>query len=173
MNKRAFLGLLASILGAASGRRLPGQVPDGTPPKGAITNWAGNYHYSTDNLVTLSSTEQVRSYVRTHDSLRTLGTRHCFNGIADSRHALLSLKPMDRVVLDPKASAVTVEAGVTYGQLGPYLHERGFSLHNLASLPHISVAGAFATATHGSGVRNGNLSTAVSALELVTANGTS
>ena len=141
-------------------------------PAGTLTNWAGNYRYSTDNLVTLASVEQVRSYVREHDSMRALGTRHCFNGIADSPHALLSLKPMDRVVsLDPKASTVTVEAGVTYGRLGPYLHEKGFALHNLASLPHISVAGACATATHGSGVRNGNLSTAVSALELVTADG--
>src|SRR5262245_44188201 len=69
MHKRAFLGLLASILGAAPGRRLLGRVPDDTPPEGAITNWAGNYRYSTDNLVTLSSVEQVRSYVRTHDSL--------------------------------------------------------------------------------------------------------
>lgn len=171
MNKRTFVGLLASILSAASGRRLLGQVLDDSAPKRPITNWAGNLQYSTENLVTLSSIEQVRSYVRTHDSLRALGTRHCFNSIADSRHALLSLKPMERIVLDPKASAVTVEAGVTYGRLGPYLHERGFALHNLASLPHISVAGACATATHGSGVRNGNLSTAVSALELVTAEG--
>src|SRR5436190_12430612 len=79
---------------------------------------------------------------------------------------------MDRVVsLDPKTSTVTVEAGVTYGRLGPYLHAKGFALHNLASLPHISVAGACATGTHGSGPRNGNLSTAVSALEIVTAAG--
>ena len=79
---------------------------------------------------------------------------------------------MDRVVaLDPKARTVTVEAGVTYGRLCPYLHEKGFALHNLASLPHISVAGACATATHGSGVKNGNLATAVSALEFVTADG--
>src|SRR6478609_3284560 len=171
MTKRAFLSLLASILGADPGRRLFGRVPDDTPPKGAITNWAGNYQYSTNNLVTLSSAEQVRSFVRAHDSLRALGTRHCFNSIADSRHALLSLKPMDRVVLDPTASSVTVEAGVTYGQLGPYLHAKGFALHNLASLPHISVAGACATATHGSGVKNGNLSTSVSAMELVTPGG--
>jgi len=60
---------------------------------------------------------------------------------------------------------------VTYGRLGPYLHDKGFALHNLASLPHISIAGACATATHGSGVRNGNLSTAVSAMELVTPDG--
>ena len=79
---------------------------------------------------------------------------------------------MDQVVaLDPKARTVTVEAGMSYGQLCPYLHEKGFALHNLASLPHISIAGACATATHGSGVKNGNLATAVSALELVTANG--
>ena len=79
---------------------------------------------------------------------------------------------MDRVVaLDPRARTVTVEAGMSYGQLCPYLHEQGFALHNLASLPHISIAGACATATHGSGIRNGNLATAVSALELVTASG--
>ncbi len=69
------------------------------------------------------------------------------------------------------ARTVTVEAGVTYGQLGPYLDGKGFALHNLASLPHISIAGACSTATHGSGEKNGNLATAVSALELVTAAG--
>ena len=120
----------------------------------------------------LTSLEQVRKFVKEHDSLKVLGTRHCFNGIADSTHALISLKPMDQVVaLDPKARTVTVEAGMSYGQLCPYLHEKGFALHNLASLPHISIAGACATATHGSGIKNGNLATAVSALELVTADG--
>jgi xylitol oxidase len=79
---------------------------------------------------------------------------------------------MDRVVaLDPKARTVTVEAGMSYGQLCPYLHDKGFALHNLASLPHISIAGACATATHGSGVRNGNLATAVSAMKIITAGG--
>jgi xylitol oxidase len=172
MNKRTFLGLSAAILGGFPARRLFGRGADDPPSPGQLTNWAGNYRYSTDNLVTFTSVEEVRSYVRGHDLMRALGTRHCFNGIADSSRALLSLKPMDRIVsLDPKASTVTVEAGVTYGWLGPYLHEKGFALHNLASLPHISVAGACATATHGSGVKNGNLSTAVSAMELVTAGG--
>ena len=172
MDKRTFLGFLAAALGGIPGRRLFGRSYDDAPPAGQLTNWAGNYRYSTDKLVTLDSVAKVRSYVRDHDSMRALGTRHCFNGIADSPHALLSLKPMDRVVsLDLKASTVTVEAGVTYGRLGPYLHDKGFALHNLASLPHISVAGACATGTHGSGVRNGNLSTAVSAMELVTPDG--
>jgi xylitol oxidase len=79
---------------------------------------------------------------------------------------------MDEVVaLDPTARTVTVNAGMTYGQLCPYLHRKGFALHNLASLPHISIAGACSTATHGSGEKNGNLATAVSALEIVTAAG--
>jgi xylitol oxidase len=73
--------------------------------------------------------------------------------------------------LDPAAHTVTVEAGMSYGQLCPVLDGKGFALHNLASLPHISIAGACATGTHGSGVKNGNLSTAVSALEFVTADG--
>ena len=101
-----------------------------------------------------------------------LGTRHCFNGIADSTVDLLSLREMNRVVsLDSAGRTVTIQAGMSYGQLCPYLHEQGFALHNLASLPHISVAGACATATHGSGVKNGNLATAVTALEIVTADG--
>ena len=79
---------------------------------------------------------------------------------------------MERVVaLDPTSRTVTVEAGMSYGQLCPFLDQNGFALHNLASLPHISIAGACATATHGSGVTNGNLATAVSALEIVTASG--
>jgi len=79
---------------------------------------------------------------------------------------------MDQVVeLDTRAATVAVDAGITYGQLSPYLHSKGFALHNLASLPHISVAGACSTATHGSGEKNGNLATAVSGLEFVTAAG--
>src|SRR5207302_5344537 len=101
-----------------------------------------------------------------------LGTRHCFNNIADTKDGFLSLKPMDQVIaLDPAARTVTVAAGITYGQLSPYLESHGFALHNLASLPHISVAGACTTATHGSGEKNGNLATAVSQLEMVTAAG--
>src|SRR6202044_1697132 len=90
--------------------------------------------------------------------------------IADSRFGFLSLKPMHEVIaLDEAARTVTVEAGITYGQLCPWLDGKGFALHNLASLPHISVAGACSTATHGSGEKNGNLATAVSGLEMVTA----
>lgn len=137
-----------------------------------LKNWAGNYEYSTTKLAKANSVKDVQDLIKNHENLKVLGTRHCFNGIADSKYNFISLRDMDQVVaLDTKARTVTLEAGMSYGQLAPYLDKHGFALHNLASLPHISVAGACTTATHGSGVKNGNLATAVSALEIVTANG--
>jgi len=137
-----------------------------------LKNWAGNVEYSTGQLYAADSVEQVKNFVKREEKFKVLGTRHCFNKIADSTDHFLSVKKMDKVVaLDPNARTVTLEAGMTYGQLCPYLDSKGFALHNLASLPHISVAGACSTATHGSGDGNGNLATAVSALEFVTASG--
>ena len=137
-----------------------------------LKNWAGNLEYNTDRLHTSISLEQVQDYVKKESKLKVLGTRHCFNNIADSKDGFLSLKPMDKVVaIDTAKRTVTVGAGITYGQLCPYLDGKGFALHNLASLPHISIAGACSTATHGSGQKNGNLATVASALEIVTADG--
>src|ERR1700757_1450725 len=167
MNKRTFIRFFAAMIGS------PILAPlFSWASKNKLTNWAGNLEYSTDRLYTTNSLEEVRSYVKKQSKLKVLGTRHCFNRIADSSDYLLSLKAMDEVVtLDPNARTLTIEAGITYGQLCPYLDGKGFALHNLASLPHISVAGACSTATHGSGDSNGNLATAVSALEFVTASG--
>src|SRR5712664_960807 len=167
MNKRTFIRFFAAMIGS------PILAPlFSWASKNKLTNWAGNLEYSTDRLYTTSSLEQVRSYVKKQSKLKVLGTRHCFNNIADSTHSFLSLKSMDDVVaLEPEAHTVTVSAGMTYGQLCPHLHGKGFALHNLASLPHISITGACSTATHGSGERNGNLATAVSALEIITAAG--
>ena len=167
MNKRTFLKLTSALMAAPVVSRLLAWASGEK-----LKNWAGNLEYGTDRLYPANSLERVQEFVRRQTKLKVLGTRHCFNDIADSTQSLLSLKPMDKVVaLDPGAHTVTVEAGVTYGQLCPYLDGRGFALHNLASLPHISVAGACSTATHGSGETNGNLATAVSALEIVNAAG--
>jgi len=137
-----------------------------------LMNWAGNIEYSTRQLYSADSPEQAKKFVRKQEKLKVLGTRHSFNKIADSKSQFLSLKAMDKVVaLDPVARTVTIESGMTYGQLCPFLDGNGFALHNLASLPHISVAGACSTGTHGSGDQNGNLATSVSALEFITASG--
>src|SRR3954462_2600809 len=171
-SRRQFIRQCAAAVGGAAVVEARGRQPKGAAANDTLVNWAGNYRYSTDRLHRASSLADVQDYVRQHGQLKVLGTRHCFNGIADSTVDLLSLRDMVEVVaLDAAARSVTVQAGMTYGQLCPYLHEHGFALHNLASLPHISIAGACATATHGSGVHNGNLATAVSALEIVTADG--
>ena len=104
------------------------------------------------------------------DSIRPLGTRHSFSLVADSGRALLSTEHLDQII-EIDATSVTVEAGIRYGELATALHARGRALANLASLPHISVGGAVATGTHGSGVANPSLSAAVSSLELVTRDG--
>jgi alditol oxidase len=138
---------------------------------GAGVNWAGNHRYAARTLHRPTSVEQVQELVARAANVRVLGSRHSFNDIADSEE-LISLEALpDDVVIDPDAATVSFAAGLRYGALVESLARAGLALHNLASLPHISVAGAVATATHGSGVANGNLATAVAGLELVTSAG--
>jgi alditol oxidase len=171
-SRRQFIQRCATVIGGAATLQADHRPQVSAAVDGTLVNWAGNYRYSTDRLRSATSVEQVQDYVKQHARFKVLGTRHCFNGIADSTVDLLSVREMNRVVsLDSAGRTVTIQSGMSYGQLCPYLHEQGFALHNLASLPHISVAGACATATHGSGVKNGNLATAVTALEIVTADG--
>lgn len=135
------------------------------------TNWAGNLTYSAERLLLPGTVAEVQEAVRAVGKVRVLGSRHCFNDIADTAGTQLSLERLNRVlVLDKARRQVTVEGGMRYGEIGPYLHEQGYALHNTASLPHISVAGACATATHGSGAL-GNLAVAVAAIEFVNAAG--
>jgi xylitol oxidase len=167
MNKRTFLKACSAVL---SSRVLSPVLTWSSKDK--LTNWAGNIQYGTDKLYSAKSVKDVQDFVRDRNKLKVLGTHHCFNTIADTNSEFLSLKPMDQVVnLDANAKTVTIESGLSYGQLCPHLDREGWALHNLASLPHISVAGACSTATHGSGEKNGNLATAVSDLEMVNANG--
>lgn len=167
MNKRAFMKLAFSIAASPWLSRL---LARGEEHK--LTNWSGNLEYGTSRMHAASSLDDVQQFVKTNQRFKVLGTRHCFNDIADSDAQFLSLQSHDKALeLDEKARTVTIQSGVRYGQLCPYLDQHGFALHNLASLPHISVAGACSTATHGSGSKNRNLSTQVSGLEMITASG--
>jgi len=167
MKRKTFIQLSTTLMATPLLSSLEGwaQAP-------RLKNWAGNLTFSTDHVFYPKSVQEVQQLVKTHTKLKVLGTRHCFNTIADSKDNLLSTKELNKVIsLDKKAHTVTVEGGIKYGELAPYLHKEGFALNNLASLPHISVAGSITTATHGSGVKNGNLSSAVTALEIVKADG--
>lgn len=136
------------------------------------SNWAGNYEYKAKQLHEPKSVEEIQALVKKLSQQKALGSCHCFNDIADSPANQISTAKLEGILaIDEEAQILSVGAGARYGQFAEELDQNGYALHNLASLPHISVAGACATATHGSGVSNGNLATAVSGLEMVTADG--
>ncbi len=170
MDKRTFLKTSSALLAGTILAPLAGcsrTEPTAWSPR---TNWAGNLTYSANSLDMPSTIEEVQEIVRKKDRVRALGSRHSFNTVADSTHAQLSLDALPRTVIFGENS-VTVPGGMRYGELVTHLDTREMALHNLASLPHISVAGALATATHGSGVTCGNLATAAIGIELVSASG--
>jgi len=135
-------------------------------------NWAGNLSYQARELLYPTSIEQLAEQVRASNKVRALGSRHSFNDIADTQATLICLSKMPETIeIDAQDMSVRVSAGTTYGALAETLQAAGFALHNLASLPHISVAGAVSTGTHGSGQAHGNLATAVRGVELVLADG--
>ena len=134
-------------------------------------NWAGNYVYRAREMHRPSTLEQVQDIVAHAGQVRVLGSRHSFTDIADSEE-LISLGglPPD-IIVDHSAATVSLSGAVTYGALIDVLNEEKVALANLASLPHISVAGSIATATHGSGDRLGNLATAVAGIQIVVSSG--
>lgn len=139
---------------------------------GRLVNWADSVTFQAEVLQRPGSVGELRDLVARSAKVRALGSAHSFNDIADTPQALISLDGLPGMFeIDAAARTVRVAAAMRYAEVGRRLHEQGYALANLASLPHISVAGAVATGTHGSGDANGTLSTGVSGIELVTADG--
>jgi xylitol oxidase len=137
-----------------------------------VHNWADNYTFSAGRIHRPVSVDEVRSLVARSSHVRAIGARHSFNGSADSAGDLIDLSGIDPgFLIDARRRTVTVGGGTNYGVLAAHLQSAGWALHNMASLPHVSIAGAIATRTHGSGDRLGNLSSAVAALDIVSATG--
>jgi xylitol oxidase len=135
------------------------------------TNWSGNYAYRAQTLHRPRTLEELQELVGRARTLRVIGSRHSFTSIADSAELVALDALPGEVVVDGGIQTVTAPGHMTYAALAQALNQVGLALHNLASLPHISVAGAIATGTHGSGDHNGNLAAAVRAIEMVTAAG--
>ncbi len=136
------------------------------------TNWAGNVIFGASGFHRPSTISDLQSLVAGSDRVRALGSGHSFNRIADTTGDLVTVAGLPRVIeIDSERATVRVSAGTRYGELGQALQRAGFALANTGSLPHISVAGASSTGTHGSGIGNVNLAAVVSAVELVTATG--
>lgn len=135
-------------------------------------NWAGNVVFSAERLEAPSSVERLREVVADTAKVHVVGAGHSFSRIADTTGTLISLRNLPNTVeVTPDRTSVRVAAGLRLGEIATRLHAEGLALHNLPSLPHITVAGAVATATHGSGDANGSLASAVRSLDLMTADG--
>ena len=137
-----------------------------------MKNWSGIVNFRDSATEYPSTVEEIKSMVSASSKIRSRGSAHCFNAIADTDATSVTLNKLPNAIeINKESRTVRVPAGLKYGELAVALHERGWAIHNMASLPHISVAGAVATATHGSGIGNGNLATAVRSLELVLPDG--
>jgi xylitol oxidase len=137
-----------------------------------MKNWSGTVTFQDSHTYAPATVDELAKIVAKEGNIRARGSAHCFNAIADTSAVSVTFENMSQeIVIDKDRAIVTVPAGMKYGELAVALHDRGWALHNMASLPHISVAGAIATATHGSGVGNGNLASAVRGLEIVLPNG--
>lgn len=137
-----------------------------------LRNWAGNVDFAARRLCAPSRVEELQELVARSGSLRALGTGHSFSTVADTAGTLVSVASLPRLLrVDAAGAAVEVGGGLRFGEFTGDVHEQGFALHNLGSLPHISVAGACATGTHGSGVHNRTLGAAVREMEFVAADG--
>lgn len=137
-----------------------------------MKNWAGNLEYSAASVARPGSVEELSELVARSERVKPLGSRHCFNDVADTSGVQVVLDGLPgSVEVDSERRVARVPGGLTYGDLGLALEREGWALHNMASLPHISVAGAVQTGTHGSGVSNPALSSAVRAVEFVRASG--
>jgi alditol oxidase len=168
MNKREFIKSTAAML---AGTSITGLACKKKPME-PIFNWSGNLEYATRKLLSPTASSEWQGIVAAHQNIKILGSQHCFNTIADSDHMLVSTRTLVKEIeLDKSTNTVRIPSGVRYGDVANFIESQGFALHNLASLPHISVAGAIATATHGSGIQNGNLATQIRSIDLLTASG--
>ena len=137
-----------------------------------MRNWSGTVTFQDASAEYPEDIDSLKQTISSSAKVRARGSAHCFNSIADTNSVSINLEKMPAdIQIDKDARTVRVPAGLKYGELATALHERGWAIHNMASLPHISVAGAVATATHGSGAENGNLATSVRSLELVLPDG--
>ena len=137
-----------------------------------MQNWSKNVDFNDRAFLQPESLAELQELVRSNQKIRARGTAHCFNEIANTSSYAINLAKMPKIIeVSAATNSVTASSGLTYGELAPALHNQGWALNNLASLPHISIAGSISTGTHGSGIKNQNLANQVLSLDIVTAEG--
>jgi L-gulono-1,4-lactone dehydrogenase len=144
----------------------------------AWTNWAGTQRCVPVAIERPQSRREVAAAVEraaaAGRTVRVAGSGHSFSAAVPTDGSLLHLGRLNRVLdADPASGLVRAEAGITLVELNRALHERGLALPNLGDIDAQTLAGALATATHGTGARLQTLSARVEAVELVLADGSS
>ena len=137
-----------------------------------MQNWSKNVDFNDKSYFQPTTLSELQGLIRNNPKVRARGTAHCFNEIANTSSVAINLTKMPKTIeISAGKKSVLVAAGLTYGELAPALHTQGWALNNMASLPHISIAGSISTGTHGSGIKNQNLANQVLSLDIVTAEG--
>jgi L-gulono-1,4-lactone dehydrogenase len=142
----------------------------------AARNWAGNQRWVPAERRAPASVDEVAQTVgnahRDGRRVKAIGAGHSFTAAAATDGVQLSLDRLDHVLgVDRESGQVTVEAGISLHRLNDALAGAGLAMPNLGDIDRQSVAGAIATATHGTGLTLGNLATTVVGMQLVTSRG--
>ena len=140
------------------------------------SNWAGDQHCAPSAIERPADehalSEVVARAAARGERVRGVGSGHSFTDIACTDGVLVDASRLNRVLAaDPVSGRVTVQAGITLHDLGPALAEHGLALENQGDIDAQALGGALATATHGTGVRFGNISSRVVGMRLVTGSG--
>ncbi len=138
----------------------------------AMKNWSGNVQYNPALILRPATISELQNVISHATKARAYGSGHSFNTLADTDGTLIAFTEFEKQIeIDSAKMLVRVPAGVRYGDIAPELHQNGFALKNMGSLPHITVVGATSTGTHGSGVGNKNLAGSITGIEMITATG--
>ncbi len=140
------------------------------------SNWAGNQTCAPTAIRKPRSEDELCALVRQATAAGTrvkcVGAGHSFTPIACTDGILVDLADYGRVLdHDVEARTVTVQAGITLAALCDELDQRGLALENMGDIAYQSIAGATATATHGTGWHFGNISSRIVGLRLIDADG--
>ncbi|MFG2141704.1 D-arabinono-1,4-lactone oxidase [Streptomyces sp. NPDC048650] len=148
----------------------------GRGPSGAWRNWAGNVTARPARTVAPAGTEEVAAAVRAAAAdgltVKAAGTGHSFTAAAATEGLLIRPELLTGVrKVDREAGTVTVAAGTPLKLLNETLAAHGLSLANMGDIMEQTVSGATSTGTHGTGRDSASLAAQITALELVTADG--
>jgi FAD/FMN-containing dehydrogenase len=151
-------------------------TPPDLPGAEPWTNWVGNQSFTPARIASPRSEDELATLVRQAAGagmhVRVAGAGHSFTPVAQTDGLLIEMAQLTGVTAtDPVRRRVTVRAGTPIHDLYQPLWDAGLALRNQGDIDTQQIAGAVATATHGSGISNGSLSTVVRGVRLVCADG--